>query len=519
MDTKQKILVVGDVEGKFKTLFNRVQAISDKSGPFDFLFCVGNFFGDSPEAWEPYKKGILKVPIPTYVLGPNKDDHVSLYGDVNGCELCPNISYLGQRGLLTSSGLSIAYLSGTEGQFTSACRFSQKDVNDLKDIVMRSKIASSTFLGVDILLTSTWPKNVTNEDKNHPVKGVVCDSQQLAWLAANIRPRYHFSGLADIYYERPPYNNHLLENESSVHCTRFIGLGKVGNSQKQKWLYAANVTPIDKMKAMDLYQVTIDETPCPYPNPFDWRVQKGKQFFYDMNGPEEPEKKRTKREFKQQNFDQSTCWFCLGSPSVEKHLVVSVGEHVYLAMAKGGLTKYHVLILPIMHHRSYAFIEDNIRSEVKKFKSALKKFCKSINMVPIFFERNFKTSHMQMHMIPVPASLAEKVKNQFISEGNELGIELTTISDHCKLEDVVEPNKAYFYVELPKKERMFCACQKEFPLEFGRDVLAGEDILSLPHRVSWRDCVGSKAEEIEVATEFRDAFKTFDFTNDDDDDI
>lgn len=43
------------------------------------------------------------------------------------------------------------------------------------------------------------------------------------------------------------------------------------------------------------------------------------------------------------------CWFCLGSPDVEKHLVVSVGTQVYLALAKGGLTNDHCLILPIEH--------------------------------------------------------------------------------------------------------------------------------------------------------------------------
>ena len=41
------------------------------------------------------------------------------------------------------------------------------------------------------------------------------------------------------------------------------------------------------------------------------------------------------------------CWFCLSSAEVEKHLIVSVGEHSYLAMAKGALTGDHVMILPI----------------------------------------------------------------------------------------------------------------------------------------------------------------------------
>jgi hypothetical protein len=38
--------VCGDVEGKFKEFFSKVESINKKSGPFDLLFVVGSFFGD-----------------------------------------------------------------------------------------------------------------------------------------------------------------------------------------------------------------------------------------------------------------------------------------------------------------------------------------------------------------------------------------------------------------------------------------------------------------------------------------
>lgn len=52
-------LICGDVNGKFKTLFSRAANINKKSGPFDFLLCVGNFFGSSEQDWEPYKNGSI----------------------------------------------------------------------------------------------------------------------------------------------------------------------------------------------------------------------------------------------------------------------------------------------------------------------------------------------------------------------------------------------------------------------------------------------------------------------------
>ena len=39
-----KILFAGDCNGAFKALFAKVAAVNKKNGPFDALFCVGNFF-------------------------------------------------------------------------------------------------------------------------------------------------------------------------------------------------------------------------------------------------------------------------------------------------------------------------------------------------------------------------------------------------------------------------------------------------------------------------------------------
>ena len=41
-----KILVCGDVEGRYAETFKRVAKLDKKAGPFDALFCVGTFYGD-----------------------------------------------------------------------------------------------------------------------------------------------------------------------------------------------------------------------------------------------------------------------------------------------------------------------------------------------------------------------------------------------------------------------------------------------------------------------------------------
>lgn len=110
--------MAGDVEGQYDALFSRVQTINKKSGPFDMLFCVGDFFSHDESLLEDYKisekKGKLfysnyfflniflfstiimsLVPIPTFILGPSKQEHARFLTDLKGCEICPNLTYLG----------------------------------------------------------------------------------------------------------------------------------------------------------------------------------------------------------------------------------------------------------------------------------------------------------------------------------------------------------------------------------------------------------------------------------------
>jgi hypothetical protein len=79
-----------------------------------------------------------------------------------------------------------------------------------------------------------------------------------------LKPRYHFAGLHGIHFERQPYRNHRVLNEATRHVTRFIGLDKVDNPEKKKWLYAFNIQPMKTMDRAELIAQPTDVTDVPY---------------------------------------------------------------------------------------------------------------------------------------------------------------------------------------------------------------------------------------------------------------
>ncbi|NXD02585.1 C19L1 protein, partial [Certhia familiaris] len=450
-------LACGDVEGRLETIFGRVRAIQAKSGRFDMLLCVGNFFGSTSEAeWAEYRTGAKKAPIPTYVLGANNQDTLSYFPDVSGCELAENITYLGRRGVYSGcSGLQIAYLSGTEAQQqpAPAHSFSAKDVAELKT----SLLSTPNFRGVDILLTSPWPRDVgTFANSAGEIDTKKCGSKLVSDLAASLKPRYHFAALEKAYYERLPYRNHMVLQETPQHVTRFIALADVGNTSKKKYLYAFSIVPMSSMDPAELVKQPQDVTENPYRKlrkeapkskaPLSAEEEPACQFFFDLNKPQGKKRPSDGKERGDSQPKQAKkppqptgpCWFCLASPEVEKHLVVSIGTHCYLALAKGGLTPDHVLILPVGHYQSVVDLSSEVLEEVTKYKAALKEFFRSKGKRYVLFERNYRSQHLQLQVIPVPLDLctSEDIKEAFIAQAQEQQIELLEIPEHSDIAQV-----------------------------------------------------------------------------------
>lgn len=88
---------------------------------------------------------------------------------------------------------------------------------------------------------------------------------------------------------------------------------------------------------------------------------------------------------------------------------------LHAALAKGNLVEHHFLILPIGHYRSINEIESNpdldeVYNEIGRFKNALIDFMRSEGKVALFYERNYKSGHLQLQCIGVPHEQAENVE-------------------------------------------------------------------------------------------------------------
>jgi len=414
-----KVLACGDVRGRFSAWLKRLESVCSKAGPFDLAVCVGSFVAASDghsevdqAAWRDLMAGKRRLPLPVYVLGPNSQAEVSQFRNVSGYEMCENLIYLGQNGVyVTREGLRLAYFSGVaedkEGQ--APFRFSYAQ---FKEMQVRLRWDEVDYQGVDLLLTSQWPQGVSAKTSSKPdgVDARDIGSTLISKLALLSQPRYHFAGLHDCHYERQPYRNHEVMVQQNRHVTRFIGLASVGNAKKGKWLYAFSIAPLKLMDRRELAAQPPDATDSPFGAEELAGVGEERphsQFFYDMSaGPEQGNDRRGHKrgqrgrgrgdfdggggEAKRPRQPAGPCWFCLSSNDVEKHLVVSVGDHSYLALPKGGLTSYHVLVLPIACFPSSLDCSAEVLAEMDKFKEALRKCFKKKDKSVVFFERNYK---------------------------------------------------------------------------------------------------------------------------------
>ncbi|KAI1309125.1 hypothetical protein EDD11_004136 [Mortierella claussenii] len=270
-----KVLVVGSANGDLRNLCSKVGTINSKHGPFDLLLCTGNFFAkETPmETIDELLENKLDFPITTYFIhGDNGvPGIIERRAARNQGEVCNNVFYLGTHGLMTTAqSVRIASLSGTydtsvfeadveDEEFDKSLlrgHYTKTNVDALIQLSKPSSIMDTSKRGVDLFLSHEWPAGIDRQSPPVGSTGTTVTapagpaaptglsastfSHPVARAASSLQPRYHFAGSSGQFWERSPYRN----TNGADHATRFIGLGEVGNKNKQRWFYAFNLVPL-----------------------------------------------------------------------------------------------------------------------------------------------------------------------------------------------------------------------------------------------------------------------------------
>ncbi|EXB38846.1 Zinc finger CCCH domain-containing protein 64 [Morus notabilis] len=211
------------------------------------------------------------------------------------------------------------------------------------------------------------------------------------------------------------------------------------------------------------------------------------------------------------------CWFCLSSPNVESHLIISIGENFYCALPKGPLVQDHVLVIPVEHLPNTLSLPQKSEIELGRFQNSLRKYYKSQGKDVVFFEWVSKRStHANLQAIPVPSSKAAALQNIFNLAADKLGFKFAikkfnnNSDGRNYLKTQFDKNFSFFYIELPDGTILSHVVEEneKFPAQFGREVLAG--LLKIADRADWRNCTYSKEEETKMVTDFKSQFQEFD---------
>jgi len=220
-------------------------------------------------------------------------------------------------------------------------------------------------------------------------------------------------------------------------------------------------------------------------------------------------------------------WFCLSNPKVTKHLIVAIGSETYVTLPKGQLLPTtpaaikqggmkslvpgggHVLIIPIAHHPTLMSpVEDSIPiiAELESYKSSLRACYASYGALPVTFEvgrLSGRGGHAHIQVVPVPKELGDKVPESFRIAGEKQGLDWEANPEQALARAGGTGN--YFKVECPDGTKLVHMLKGNF--DQPRMVLAS--LMGLHHRIDWKDCGQSEAEEKKDAQDFRKAFAPF----------
>lgn len=551
-------LVVGAIQGHLRSAVQKISKLHSKQN-FSLVLIVGDVFGEGEDAENETTallNGEFSITIPTYftvgdVALPDKVIEKLQDND----EVCPNLIYLGRKGVFTTSeGIRIAYLGG--------CLISDStDVTLGKyDPLFKESEAKSLYgaHSAHILITNQWPSHVTRLSKMIVPENVDSDKgvQAIANLSSTLRPWYHFSSSPAAMWEREPYNNYQDYNSlDEPVVTRFKSLAGAQGPTKE-WMAAFSLDTSRAPKAELPGESPFLRQETQRKRPADAGDNQQSYSRYE-NGSHGHYSGRHRK--KARVKDPNDCFMCLNKPGFKTHMVVSIGDDSLVTILRGPLplpttfpqlsSTGHVMIIPhyhaadeIAHGRRP---NDEVASEfieMNKFRIALSNMigsksdgklgavCWEVNRTGIRHHHwqliAIQAEHVRKGLVDAAFKVSREKYNYPSFQNCEPDQQLEQRNDYFRVwtwSPTTDPVKMADHVGTNTDEDMGATKSMYFPLQsadqsfniwFGREVVAG--LLQLEQRVDWRTCLLAN-EHDEQSAEEQDAeglkkdFEEFDF--------
>ncbi|GJQ77271.1 hypothetical protein Trydic_g20696 [Trypoxylus dichotomus] len=188
------------------------------------------------------------------------------------------------------------------------------------------------------------------------------------------------------------------------------------------------------------------------------------------------------------------CNYCLQSETMRKHLMVSMGETVFLSLpAFEPITEGHCLLIPLRHSSCVTQLDENEWYELLTFRKSLCSMFDSIDKEVIFFEtalKFYKHPHMILHCVPIPREQGEMAPIYFKKAIDESETEwsvnkkLVSLSGR-DVRKAIPKGLPYFSVSFGMIEGYAHVIEDErmFPQNFAQEIIGG--MLDLDHS-KWR---------------------------------
>ncbi|XP_045499855.1 CWF19-like protein 2 homolog [Colias croceus] len=217
----------------------------------------------------------------------------------------------------------------------------------------------------------------------------------------------------------------------------------------------------------------------------------------NRNAAKDSEREKAQAIKQSQKLEKSLdgCEHCFDSKNMIKHLVISCGNKVYLALpGRKSLVKGHCILTTIQHNTCVTALDEDIWEEIMNYRKMVTQFFNLQNQDVVFYEtatRLHRYPHFVINCVPLPRDVGDMASIYFKKALLECEAEW---SMNKKVVDLKGKNirkgipkgLPYFWVDFGMDPGFAHVIEDQqlFPKTFGEEIIAG--MLDLDHS-SWRN--------------------------------